>query len=390
MVAVLALALAGCASPANPLSGRLDGGGSDAEFPIVTDGGLGDGATARCGDGVCSPGETCQSCPGDCTCNCPAGFGDCDGNLQNGCETNLNSVQNCGACGQACAQAGGSNPCVLVGTSYRCQPSCDATHADCDGKPDNGCESDLTAVASCGSCSLSCANPHGSASCQTSGASPTCQPTCDPGWSACGAPEAGCATQTDSDPDHCGGCTRACSSSHVATRTCSGGACTPSCAAPYSDCSHPTGSDDGCETNGTADPGENDNACGGQSFTVEENATTTLTTNRILPAGDTDTFSIYLHEGSHTCLPFTSQSYSAKFTLTPPAGTALTLTYAGSCNNTWTSIGNAICHNWSGTCGGDDSINFYVQVSGPGGANSCGYYTLTIQYASEGNKAPGC
>lgn len=391
-MALLALSLIGCATPKNPLGLPTDGGGprEDGGFPIDHgDGGTStDGGGGRCGDGICNAGETCQSCPADCTCNCPAGFGDCDGNLQNGCETNLNTSANCGACGKSCAQTGGSNACVLVGASYVCQPTCDATHADCDQNPANGCEADLTSTASCGACGVACANPHGQAAC-TSGA---CAPTCDSGWSVCGKPADGCATQTGSDPDHCGGCTRACSALNTSTRACVTGLCKPTCAAPWSDCSDPAapGADDGCETNGTADPGENDNACAGQPFTVGEGGSTTLTTNRILPLGDTDTFAIYFKEGSSFCFPGTSQSYGAKVTLTSPSGVTLKLSYKqDSCDNTWSSIGNAICYNWGGTCAADDSKNYYVQVSGAG-VSSCGYYTLKIEYASRGNKPSGC
>lgn len=45
---------------------------------------------------------TCQS--GACAItSCDTGFGDCNGQLEDGCETNVkNSVQHCGACGHAC------------------------------------------------------------------------------------------------------------------------------------------------------------------------------------------------------------------------------------------------------------------------------------------------
>jgi hypothetical protein len=45
---------------------------------------------------------TCAS--GMCGFTCNAGYGDCDGNPGNGCESNLQtSAMHCGACGRACA-----------------------------------------------------------------------------------------------------------------------------------------------------------------------------------------------------------------------------------------------------------------------------------------------
>jgi hypothetical protein len=41
---------------------------------------------------------------------CPAGFGDCDGQSANGCETSLKTLDNCAACGQVCV--GASMTCV--------------------------------------------------------------------------------------------------------------------------------------------------------------------------------------------------------------------------------------------------------------------------------------
>ena len=49
---------------------------------------------------------------GRCEVQCPAGFADCDGNVANGCETQVRSdPRNCGACGVQCDLALGQ-PCV--------------------------------------------------------------------------------------------------------------------------------------------------------------------------------------------------------------------------------------------------------------------------------------
>ncbi len=71
-----------------------------------------------------------DACMGDrCVTMCPAGFGDCDGNAANACETNLStSATSCGACGRACpsGQTCAMGACAPV----TCPPSC-MTNADC-------------------------------------------------------------------------------------------------------------------------------------------------------------------------------------------------------------------------------------------------------------------
>ena len=393
------LAAAGCAKPAAVVDDAGGAGGNG------TSDDLGDGNASpdmtvapRCGDGVCTAasGEACDSCPADCgSCGCPMGYADCNHNMADGCETPLNTPTNCGGCGHVCQQVGGTNACVLQGMTYICQPTCDATHADCNHNPDDGCEVDLSGPANCGSCGHACMNPNGTTTCTTQGAGWFCNPTCNQPFGACGSDKtAGCTTNLGNDTGNCGACGRGCSTANTTSTSCASGVCKPACAPPYSDCSDPAapGADDGCETNGTADPGENDNACAGQYSNTNEGGSTNIGSNRILPSGDTDTFHIHLTEGSHTCFPGTSQSYDALIQLTPPAGVGLGLNYnINGCDNTWKNdLGNGICVSWGGTCGGNDDRDFYFQVYGAGGANACVNYTLTITYASEGNKAPGC
>lgn len=377
LLMTLCVALAvGCAAPGQPVERDLGGG----------DDGAGDLAGADLAEADLAGADLSPP-------SCPVGFGDCNHTLIDGCETNLNTTANCGACGHVCQQVGGTNACVLQGAGYVCKPSCDATHDDCDGDPDNGCEADLTSAQHCGACNAKCENPHGTTVCSTQGAGWFCVPSCAAGWAACGAPQAGCTTRIDDDPDHCGGCGRSCALTNVQARTCSGGLCRPTCVSPWADCSRPAApaADNGCETDGTSDPGESDNLCGGQSITVAENASVSRTDSRILPAGDTDTFTINLQEGSRFCVPGTGQSFSAKITLTPSVGTSLSLGYSNTCDNTsWQKLGNSICLSWGGTCGLDDPQTVYVQVSGVSGAQSCQSYQLAVQYCAEGTKCPGC
>ena len=89
---------------------------------------------------VCSlPNATSACVNGSCQVSaCSGGHSDCDGNSANGCESNIqNDVSNCGACGRVCAfphaTAGCMNGnCTIAG--------CSAGYLDCNGMPQDGCE----------------------------------------------------------------------------------------------------------------------------------------------------------------------------------------------------------------------------------------------------------
>ncbi len=115
-------------------------------------------ATAACSGSSCSVGQ------------CSGSYRDCTGAA--GCETDTSSsVQHCGSCTGVCANAGA----VAVSCSNgACDPpSCDANHANCDGKNENGCETDITTATACGACGNACggAMPN----CVQSGTSYACQ-----------------------------------------------------------------------------------------------------------------------------------------------------------------------------------------------------------------------
>jgi hypothetical protein len=80
--------------------------------------------------------ETCST--GTCDLRaCEAGWGDCDGNFSNGCETELDTVDNCEMCGLACSIDHATETC----TDNTCQiDGCEAGWDDCDGDPSNGIE----------------------------------------------------------------------------------------------------------------------------------------------------------------------------------------------------------------------------------------------------------
>jgi hypothetical protein len=114
--------------------------------------------TANCGEcgRACNPGGTCSQ--GACSPQaypCTAGFGECDGNVANGCETNLSSsINDCGACGKICSF---TNAVPTCSSSVCAIASCDAGFADCDTISSNGCETDVaTSKSNCGSCANVC------------------------------------------------------------------------------------------------------------------------------------------------------------------------------------------------------------------------------------------
>lgn len=100
---------------------------------------------------ICCVEERTTDPHADCSdgvCRCVAGYDDCDGVEQNGCETNTTvDDTNCGGCGNECAHG----QCV----AGVCK--CDDDFADCDLNPANGCEVDLRVdPVHCGSCGRTC------------------------------------------------------------------------------------------------------------------------------------------------------------------------------------------------------------------------------------------
>ena len=162
---------------------------------------------------------TCAA--GDCNfVACAAGYGDCDRDLSNGCETSLrDSLAHCGGCGAACNPANAAGACVMGACRVA---SCAAGFADCDGNPGNGCEVDTrSSAASCGACGRLCALPHATATCEAGACAIT---ECARGYGDCdGDASNGCETPLDTT-SNCGGCRRRCALSGVPTVACCVGA----------------------------------------------------------------------------------------------------------------------------------------------------------------------
>jgi hypothetical protein len=111
--------------------------------------------------------ERCPAAPhakpwcssGKCSYDCLADYGDCDGASHNGCETPLDTDQNCGGCSVVCGERGhGHTRCVNTPAGPGCVVThCDAGYASCNGQAEDGCETDLRRDRNnCGACGRRC------------------------------------------------------------------------------------------------------------------------------------------------------------------------------------------------------------------------------------------
>jgi hypothetical protein len=103
--------------------------------------------------GTCDDSGACNGKPKDCarphtlegSCfqgacqgyKCEAGWGNCNPTWEDGCETALTSVEHCGSCTVKCPSGAHSTATCSGG---KCGLKCDSPYADCDGNAANGCE----------------------------------------------------------------------------------------------------------------------------------------------------------------------------------------------------------------------------------------------------------
>lgn len=193
---------------------------------------------------------------GECAINCEPGFANCDGDLSNGCEKSvLNDVNNCGACGHVCPAQPGFTPWCVNGECGETQ--CPDGFGDCNGNPEDGCEVDLRSNADhCNTCGNFCSALNGTAACDER----VCiVASCDPGFADCnGKYSDGCEVNTNTSIDHCGACNERCEIEN-ATAECQAGECrVKTCLGTYRDCD---GNGTDCEVDIATDP-DNCGGCG--------------------------------------------------------------------------------------------------------------------------------
>ncbi len=198
----------------------------------------------HCGacDAACSDVNATAACvQGKCELTCNVGFGDCDDDVATGCEQDIHGdLSNCGACGQVCSVAGGGEAACSGGV---CGVACDPGYADCDAKVANGCETDTDGDPdNCGGCGRVCSSEHATPSCSDG----FCVAQCDVRWGDCDDDVlASCETDLGTNPLHCGACDHACSSVH-GTAMCTNAGCWTDCDVGWGDCDGK--SETGCET----------------------------------------------------------------------------------------------------------------------------------------------
>jgi len=200
------------------------------------------------GSGALDAGVNCAATTGmRCSsgeCTCQANRLDCDGSASTGCEiSGSTDVDNCGNCGAICS----SNHIPARSCSAStCNGACESGYADCNAdKGSDGCETYVNGdTQSCGGCGRVCSSNHVSVSC-TGG---SCDGACSAGYADCNSNKQtdGCETETLANPNACGACAQPCSTNHMQTRTCGGGACNGTCAAGFDDCNG-NKLTDGCE-----------------------------------------------------------------------------------------------------------------------------------------------
>ena len=163
--------------------------------------------SSTCSGGVCGIG------------GCSAGFANCDNVTSNGCETYLiNNPYNCGGCGIVC-------PTYPNTTSSTCSAGvcgiggCSVGYANCDNVTSNGCETSLNTPNNCGGCGIACQfGPNSTPSC-TAG---ICSLICNAGYGNCdGLPGNGCEVNLSTNHNNCGTCGHVCTN----VQSCVGGVC---------------------------------------------------------------------------------------------------------------------------------------------------------------------
>jgi alpha-tubulin suppressor-like RCC1 family protein len=159
------------------------------------------------------PGTSVTCVASTCTYACDTGFGSCDGDGTNGCETPTTTATDCGMCATPCAIPGAVASCATGVCAF---VMCGSGLADCDASPD--CERSITTTTDCGACGVPCARAHAAASC----AGGTCAlGTCNPGFdNSDGMPDNGCEADLNASTT-CGSCMRAC----TGTDRCMAGTC---------------------------------------------------------------------------------------------------------------------------------------------------------------------
>ncbi len=194
---------------------------------------------AVCDDGVCGSAV------------CGGRYKDCNGDPSDGCETDTyRNTDNCGACGSKCP--GGTNAAAACSLG-QCKLACQAGYLNCDGQTDNGCETNGAAdINHCGTCGNRCL-PSGAANATCAAGSCTVSSCAAPFLTCQAGPTTSCETNISNDVNNCGGCGQVCDPVNNGTRACKSNNCAiGSCKDGYDDCDGLLSN--GCEAGITYNP----------------------------------------------------------------------------------------------------------------------------------------
>ncbi len=207
----------------------------------------------------------------DFACGCKPGELNCGGPAP--CIDPSQDDENCGACGNACPPDGDGTVEAPPNMYFGCFDGecgvlkCSALFGNCDGRIDNGCETYLVDDDHCGICKNRCQD--GTTCGRKSLFAPITTCHCPKGTTFCGAvltqggvevEKIGECRDLTSDRENCGACGNICTLSVPnADEGCVYGECAWSCKQGWGDCNGSR--DDGCETNTSSDP-KNCGGCG--------------------------------------------------------------------------------------------------------------------------------
>lgn len=170
---------------------------TSADFCGASDTCTDDKAGEKCGDGF-----TCQS--GKCAC-ADQGASQCAVNDALICTDPNTDNAHCGCgpddAGMNCTGLGGTATSAC--NAGKCEFTCLENFKDCDGAPANGCEADLSSIENCGACGNKCEDANADKAMCIAG---SCSYECKAGTSLCG----GHCLDLSADDDNCGACGNKC------------------------------------------------------------------------------------------------------------------------------------------------------------------------------------
>jgi hypothetical protein len=203
------------------------------------------GACGAACPGTAAHATSVQCVAGACVATCENLYDDCNDDVTDGCEASLESLVNCGGCGNGCSITNAMETCA-GGTCA--VTTCDEDTGDCDADPQT-CETPLDTTQNCGACGADCNLTNAVGACGGSSGMHACEITncTQPYFQDCdGVDATGCEADVRTNVDHCGTCGSDCETKdNVASATCAGSSCTFVCDPGFGDCNNLDA--DGCE-----------------------------------------------------------------------------------------------------------------------------------------------